>query len=241
MKKVENAIKLSKVSRLFGRLRALDSVSLSIEAGTSTALMGPNGAGKTTLLRLCATLLGATSGELLVLGLDPQREGPELRAMIAVLGHESHLYGDLSAQENLLFTARLYGIGDAHRRIDEIIERIGLRAESRRPVRTFSRGMQQRCALARVLLQRPKLLLLDEPATGLDVAARATLYEIVRDLRRDGTTVLVTTHDIRESEELCDHAVLLARGRLQWAGSINSGAIDELESRLHAAIAVEPA
>ncbi len=232
-----NAIQLSDVSRFFGRVRALDSVSLTIEAGTSTALMGPNGAGKTTLLKLCATLLLPTSGELRILGLDPNRDGPELRSRIAVLGHESNLYGDLSAQENLLFTARLYGLQDAKHRIDEIIERIGLRADARRPVRNFSRGMQQRCALARVLLLRPRLLLLDEPATGLDVAARGTLYDIVRDLRDTGTTVLVTTHDVRESQQLCDRAVLLARGELAWTGSIAGGSVTELEERLHTVLA----
>jgi heme ABC exporter ATP-binding subunit CcmA len=234
---VENAVELSEVSRSFGRVRALDTVSLDIPAGTSTALMGPNGAGKTTLLKLCATLLTPTSGRLRVLGLDPSRDGVELRARIAVLGHDSHLYGDLSAHENLLFSARLYGIDDAATRIHESLERIGLRADARRPVRTFSRGMQQRCALARVLLQHPRLLLLDEPATGLDVAARAALYEIVRELHRGGTTVLVTTHDVAEGRQICDRAVLLTRGRLEWSGSIEGDAAVELETRLHEAVA----
>ncbi len=225
------------MSRFFGRVRALDSVSLAIEAGTSTALMGPNGAGKTTLLRLCATLLLPTSGEVRILGLDPHRDGLELRSRIAVLSHDSNLYGDLSARENLLFTARLYGLQDRRRRIDEIIERIGLRADARRPVRNFSRGMQQRCALARVLLLRPHLLLLDEPATGLDVAARGTLYDIVRDLRNTGTTVVVTTHDVREGQQLCDRAVLLARGKLAWSGSIADGSVTELEEQLHTVLA----
>jgi ABC-type multidrug transport system ATPase subunit len=233
---VENAVELSKVSRSFGRLRALDTITLEVPAGTSTALMGPNGAGKTTLLKLCATLLSPTSGKLRVLGLDPSRDGVALRARIAVLGHDSHLYGDLSAHENLLFSTRLYGIDDAPARIEASLERLGLRADARRPVRTFSRGMQQRCALARVLLLRPRLLLLDEPATGLDVAARAALYEIVRDLHRDGTTVLVTTHDVAESRQICQQAVLLTKGRLAWSGSIEGAAALDLEARLQQAV-----
>ncbi len=233
---MDNAIQLKDVSRLFGRVRALEAVTLDIAPGSSTALMGPNGAGKTTLLRLCANLLLPTSGELTVLGLDPAEDGIELRSRIAVLGHDSHLYGDLDAIENLLFTARLYGIGDANARINAAIERVGLRGVARRPVRTYSRGMQQRCALARVLLQGPKLLLLDEPATGLDVAARETLYAIVGELRERGTTVLVTTHDVAEGRVLCDHAVLLARGRVEWSGPLAGDNGSALESRLLAAL-----
>jgi len=234
---VENAVELSNVSRSFGRVRALDAISLTIAAGTSTALMGPNGAGKTTLLKLVATLLTPTSGKLRVLGLDPGRDGVELRSRIAVLGHDSHLYGDLTALENLLFSARLYGVDNAAARIDESLARIGLRADARRPVRTFSRGMQQRCALARVLLQRPHLLLLDEPATGLDVAARAALYEIGNELHAGGTTVLVRTHDVGESRQICQQAVLLGRGRLEWSGSIEGNAAPDLDERLKKAVA----
>lgn len=232
--RVENAVALSKVCRSFGRLRALDSISLDVATGSSTALMGPNGAGKTTLLRLCATLIAPTSGSLRVLGLDPQRDGPRVRAGIAVLGHESHLYGDLTAEENLSFTARLHGIDDAAARIDAALERIGLRAAARRPARTFSRGMQQRCALARILLQRPRLLLLDEPATGLDAAARDVLFELVAELRGAGTTVMVTSHDPGEAIALCDRAVLLAAGRVVWSAPLGADgtARTDLELRL---------
>lgn len=229
-----NTIELSNVSRNFGRLRALDGITLSIADGTATALMGPNGAGKTTLLKVCATLLAPDAGEVRVAGLNPASDGPAVRARTAFLGHDSHLYGDLTAEENLLFTARLHRIPDSHRRIDEALARIGLRASARRTVRTFSRGMQQRCALARILLQQPRLLLLDEPATGLDVAARDILYDIVRELRSGGTTVLVTTHDVAECLAVCDAAVVLGRGRVTWTGPISDGDRSALEARLRA-------
>ncbi len=234
---MENAIILSNVSRTFGRVRALDAITLAIPRGAATALMGPNGAGKTTLLKLCATLLIPSAGELRVNGSNPVQDGAAVRSHTALLGHDSHLYGDLSAEENLLFTARLHGIPDAREKISDALGRIGLRAVARRSVRTFSRGMQQRCALARVLLQRPALLLLDEPATGLDVAARDILYEIVHELRRDGTTVLVTTHDVGECLAICDSAVILAEGRVAWHGPVSAGDRDVLERRLRSAAA----
>lgn len=235
--RVEAAVALSNVSRVFGSLRALDSINLEVPVGSSTALMGPNGAGKTTLLKVCATLISPTSGELRVGGLDPRRDGALVRAGLAVLGHDSHLYGDLNATENLSFTARLYGIGDADRRIAEVLQRMGLRAAARRPLRTYSRGMQQRCALARVLLQRPRLLLLDEPATGLDAAARKALYEIVAELRDAGATVITTTHDVDEAIALSDRAVVLDSGRVVWSGSVGAAADgrSELETRLRSA------
>lgn len=228
------AIELSQVTRQYGSVRALDRLDLTIASGSATALMGPNGAGKTTVLKLCATLLAPNSGSIRVGGLDPTRDGAAVRARTALLGHESHLYNDLTAEENLTFTARLHGIPDARRRIDEALSRIGLRAVARRPVRTFSRGMQQRCALARVLLQRPEVLLLDEPATGLDAEARETFYAIVRELRRGGTTMLVTTHDVAECLALCDTAVILAGGRVSWSGPVAPADATTLQQRLRA-------
>jgi len=234
---LQNTIELSDVSRSFGRVRAVDRLNLTIASGTATALMGPNGAGKTTLLKLCATLLAPDSGRIRLAGLDPATDGAAVRTRTAYLGHDSHLYADLTAEENLRFTARLHRLADGHRRIDDALDRIGLRAAARRPVRTFSRGMQQRCALARILLQQPGVLLLDEPATGLDVTARDVLYEIVRELRRNGTTVLVTTHDVSECVAICDSAILLARGRVTWSGAVGPADRATLEERLRSPLA----
>ncbi len=197
--------------------------------------MGPNGAGKTTLLRLCATLVAPSAGDLRVFGIDPASDGPAVRATIAYLGHESQLYGDLNAIENLNFTARLHRVENAEAAIAVALERCGLVGASRRPVRTYSRGMQQRCALARVLLLRPRLLLLDEPSTGLDSEAKATLHEIVTELRRAKTTVVLTTHDSAEAVRLCEAAAVLSRGRVHWHGRI------ENESQLAEQLAALPA
>jgi len=215
-------------------VHAVSSVSLAIEPGSATALMGPNGAGKTTLLKLCATLLTPSAGKIEVDGIDAARDGGAVRARIAVLGHDSSLYGDLTATENLTFTTRLHGIDGSADRVRGALDRVGLRTVGRRPVRTFSRGMQQRCAIARVLLQQPRLLLLDEPATGLDLAARGMLHELIAELRQKGTTILLTTHDIDESLAICDSAVLMARGRIRWQGSIRTEMRSDLEARLRA-------
>lgn len=228
------AIELSNVTRSYGSVRALHRLDLTIAGGTATALMGANGTGKTTVLKICATLLAPNDGTVRIAGLDPVRDGAAVRARTALLGHESHLYNDLTAEENLSFAARLHRVPDARRRIDEALSRIGLRAVARRPVRTFSRGMQQRCALARVLVQRPDVLLLDEPATGLDAEARDSFYAIVRELRRDGATVLVTTHDVAECVALCDAAVILAGGRIAWSGPVTAGDAASLQLRLRA-------
>ena len=229
---VQPALILSDVSRTFGRVRALTSISLTIDRGTSTAVMGPNGAGKTTLLKLCSTLLAPTSGAIRINGLDPTTDGATVRAGLATLGHDTHLYGDLSATENLHFFARLHGLRYDSGDIEAILRYVGLQGAARRPLRTYSRGMQQRCAMARVALQRPRLMLLDEPASSLDVGAREVLIEIVQHLRSNGTTVVMTTHEIADSTTLCDEAILLTNGQLSWRGPVD----DELGNRLRTLI-----
>ncbi len=225
---MSTALQLIDLSRTFGRVHALASVSLELGEATSTALMGPNGAGKTTLLRICATLLKPTSGKILIDGLDPREEGPAVRKRLAVLGHDSALYPDLSAVENLQFAARLHRFDGSG--IENALDRVGLHSAARRPVRTFSRGMQQRCAIARVLLQRPRLLLLDEPSTGLDLGARDIFHEIVAELRASGTTVLLTTHDVAEARLLSQSATLMARGRITWSGPTDGALGERLEA-----------
>jgi len=214
------ALELSQLSKAYGRARAVDGVSCRVAGGEAVALLGPNGAGKTTLLKLCSTLLRPTSGALRIAGFDAVDEGSEVRRRVALLGHDAYLYPDLSAVENLTFYARLYRIAAAARRVDEIVDRLALRGFAHRPVRTFSRGMLQRCALARVLLQQPTVLLLDEPFTGLDLEARANLHAALAQLHRDGTTLVMTTHDLDEALRLCSSALVLRRGRLLWQGTL---------------------
>ncbi len=231
---MSGAIELVGLSKRFGRTLAVDDVGLTIAEGAAVALFGPNGAGKTTLMRLCATLLRPSRGTIRVCGLDTANEGPQVRRNIAVLAHESYLYPDLTATENLLFYGRLFKVRDVAARVRALIERLGLVGWAHRPVRTLSRGLLQRCALARVLIHEPKVLFLDEPFTGLDLEAQKTLHSVLADAHRRGTTLLMSTHDMPSGFSLCTSALVLARGRLAWQGAIAPGDWPSFEDKYHA-------
>ncbi len=202
------------VSRHFGRRRALHHVSFRCDAGEILALLGPNGAGKSTLLSITATLLGPSSGEVHY-GAHRASQAPgPLRACIGLLGHDLYLYPELSAAENLRFFGRMYGLPDVERRIAQALERAGLTSRGDEPISGFSRGMRQRLALERTLLHQPRLVLLDEPFTGLDDDATTALAARLADLRARGAIVLVTTHDLETIEAITDRAVMLRSGRL---------------------------
>ena len=167
-------IEVSQLTKSFGPRHALAGVDLHVAPGECVVLCGPNGAGKTTLLRILATLARPTSGDVRIAGLDPAKAGADVRRQIGFLSHRTLLYDDLTAEQNLAFYARMYAIPDAQARIDDLLERVGLTARRHDLVRTYSRGMQQRLAVARAVLHRPALVLLDEPYTGLDPLAADT-------------------------------------------------------------------
>jgi heme exporter protein A len=208
-------LRLVDVTRTFGRRRALNKVSMTAGAGTITALLGPNGAGKSTLLSIAATLLQPTSGRVHFGSHDGRTGGSALRSRIGMLGHDLYLYAELSAAENLRFFARLYGLDDVERRVGGGLERAGLTDRRDDMVSGFSRGMRQRLALERALLHDPRLLLLDEPFTGLDEAAREALRARLRSARAAGAIIVLTTHDIAAIANLTDSSVALADGKLQ--------------------------
>jgi heme ABC exporter ATP-binding subunit CcmA len=207
-------LRLDDVSRVFGRRRALHRVSLSAAAGTVTALLGHNGAGKSTLLSIAATLLRPTSGTVHYGTIGAEAGGKALRARIGLLGHDLYIYQELTAAENLRFFARVYAIDRIEARVDAALERAGLVDRRDDVVAGFSRGMRQRLALERALIHEPRLLLLDEPFTGLDEAARAALRARLRAARDAGAIVILTTHDTAAIEGLTDTAVSLVDGRL---------------------------
>ena len=208
-------LRLVDITRTFGRRRALNKVSMTAGAGTITALLGPNGAGKSTLLSIAATLLQPTTGRVHFGSHDGRAGGAALRSRIGMLGHDLYLYAELSAAENLRFFARLYGLDDIERRVDGALNRAGLTERRDDVVSGFSRGMRQRLALERALLHAPRLLLLDEPFTGLDEAAREALRARLRSARAAGAIVLLTTHDIAAIANLTDVSVALVDGKLQ--------------------------
>jgi heme ABC exporter ATP-binding subunit CcmA len=187
-----SAVDLVGVTRLFGVVPALVRADLRIERGETVVLRGPNGAGKTTLLRIVATSLSPTYGRGTVLGFDLARDREEIRRRTELLSHRTRLYDDLTAVENLGFWCRLLGL-DAGA-IDAALDRVGLLEAAGERVRGFSQGMRQRLAIARTILRRPELVLLDEPYTGLDAEARHAVDDLVREAATEARTVLVATH-----------------------------------------------
>jgi heme exporter protein A len=203
------------VSRNFGRRRALARVTLHCHAGEIVALLGPNGAGKSTLLSIAATLLEPSSGTLRYGEHDRNRE---LRSRIGLLAHDLYLYPELSAAENLTFFAQINRVADVAARVDRALASARLTDRRDDPVNGFSRGMRQRLAVERALLHDPRLVLLDEPFTGLDDASAAALVDRLRELRSRGAIVLVATHDLEVIDGLIDRAVMLRDGRLVAIG-----------------------
>jgi heme ABC exporter ATP-binding subunit CcmA len=210
-----DTLRLVEVTRTFGRRRALNKVSMTASAGTITALLGHNGAGKSTLLSIAATLLQPSSGQVHFGAHDGRAGGASLRSRIGMLGHDLYLYAELSPAENLRFFATIYGLDNVERRIDAALERAGLSERRDDAVAGFSRGMRQRLALERALIHGPRLLLLDEPFTGLDEAAREALRARLRSARDAGAIVLLTTHDLAAIAQLTDASMSLVDGRLQ--------------------------
>jgi heme ABC exporter ATP-binding subunit CcmA len=202
------------LSRNFGRRRALSRVSLDCRAGEIVGLLGPNGSGKSTLLAIASTLMAPSSGEIRYGGRSAAEFGPGLRSTIGVLSHDLHLYSELTARENLTFFANLYALTDASARASTALEFAGLAERADDPVMSFSRGMRQRLALERALLHGPRLLLFDEPFTGLDEASTAGLIRRLRELRSRGGIVLVATHDFDTAEQVLDRAIVLRDGRV---------------------------
>ncbi len=200
------------LSKRFGSTLAVDRVSFEVAEGAKVALLGANGAGKTTLLALLSTLLTPNEGEATVAGHDLAREGTAVRASIGVLTHRPMLYEELSPIENLSFFARLYQVADASARVEELLRAVGLWLRRDELTEVLSRGFHQRLAIARALLHRPGVLLLDEPETGLDREALALLDELV--LHAPGLTVLAATHHRERVEAWADYAIELDRGRV---------------------------
>ncbi len=206
------AILVDHVSKVFGRRRAIDDISLEVPQGAFLSIFGPNGAGKTTLLRMLATLSRPTRGRLLVGGVDLKENPDEARARIGLISHESMLYDDLTAEENLMLFARLHGILDARGRVREMLEAVELSHRRLDAVGTFSRGMTQRLCIARALLHDPEVVLLDEPYSGLDPHAVDIFDELIGQAREARTFVMVS-HDLQKGFGACTHALVMARGR----------------------------
>ncbi|MEV0018774.1 ATP-binding cassette domain-containing protein [Streptomyces tendae] len=207
------------LEKRFGAVHALRGLDLAVAEGTVCGLLGPNGAGKTTAVRLLTTLLRPDAGSARIAGHDLVREAAAIRRRIGVTGQYASVDGDLTGRQNLRLFARLHRVRNAAARADELLDRFGLADAADRPAATLSGGMRRRLDLAASLVRRPDVLFLDEPTTGLDPASRNRIWDAVRALKTDGTTVLLTTQYLEEADRLADDIALVDRGRVAHTGS----------------------
>jgi len=220
------AIVVRGVRVAFGATVVLRGVDLDLPWGARLALLGPNGAGKSTLLRAIATLSRPSGGTVQIAGVDAFAEPAVVRRLIGVVAHQTYLYDELTALENLRFYAELYDLPDAGTLATTMLDRVGLTARRNVRAGSLSRGQQQRLTLARALLHDPPLLLLDEPDTGLDLAAFGLLESLLLGEER---TVVLTTHNLRQAARLCDRYAILNGGRIVREGGVNAGGDTDLE------------
>ncbi len=232
-------IEVRRLVKTFGLKPVLRGLDLHLEAGEFVALLGPNGAGKTTLLRILASLARPSLGEVRLAGHRLPGDAAAVRRILGVVSHQPLLYGDLTAEENLRFYARMYSVPRADRRIDEVLAIVGLDRRRRDRVREYSRGMQQRLAIGRAVLHDPQILLFDEPHTGLDQEASAMLDGVLKQVAGRGRTVLMTSHDLLRAADLASRIDILSGGVIARSISRAQPEWDDLPS-LYRAVAMAP-
>jgi ABC-2 type transport system ATP-binding protein len=222
-------IETQNLSKRYGDLAAVTDLNLTIQDGDIFGFIGPNGAGKTTTMRILVTLLEPTRGKAFINGLDVTRKGKEVRRLVGYMPDFMGVYDDLKVFEYLEFFAAAFGIERPKRKsiVDGVLELTDLQSKRSAAVDSLSRGMQQRLGLARVLIHDPKVLILDEPASGLDPRARIEIRELLRELKRMGKTIMISSHILSELEEICDHIGIIEHGRLVF-----SGTLEEIRPRL---------
>lgn len=222
-------IETKHLTKVFGNLTAVDDLNLFIKQGDIFGFIGPNGAGKTTTMRILVTLMEPTRGQALIDGLDVSRNGQKVRRVIGYMPDFMGVYDDLKVFEYLEFFAAAFGIERAKRKsiVEGVLELTDLQVKKAATVDSLSRGMQQRLGLARVLIHDPKVLILDEPASGLDPRARIEIRELLRELKKMGKTIMISSHILSELEEICDQVGIIEHGQLVY-----SGTIEEIRPRL---------
>jgi heme exporter protein A len=231
-------IETRNLTKDFGHLQALRGVDLELPAGEFLTIIGPNGAGKSTLLRCIAGLSKPTRGQVLLRGQTLDAGATEVRRRIGLVSHESLLYDDLTAVENLRFYGRMYDVESLDQRIDELLRRLGLVWRAHDPVRTYSRGMQQRLAIARALLHHPSVILLDEPYTGLDEQAAEQLHDMLRRMGSGDHTLIMTTHNLNTVVQVGSRLAILVDGRLAYDAPKRPLSLEDLSALYREVIGV---
>jgi len=223
-----NMIEVKKLVKRFGLKTVLRGLDFEVQPGEFVALLGPNGAGKTTFLRILASLSSPSIGQVTIAGYNLPKQAAAVRARLGVVSHMPLLYNDLTAEENLLFYARMYGIQNSGERITEVLLMVGLEKRRLDLVRTFSRGMQQRLAIGRAVLHDPEVMLFDEPYTGLDQDASSMLDEVLQTVAKQGRTVVMTSHDLARAADLASRFDILSRGVITRSVQRNEIDTDDL-------------
>lgn len=213
------AIEIQGLTKSFGSHLALRGINLGIRQGESVVIFGPNGAGKTTLIKVLATIMNPSSGQILVNGLSLKKHTEEIRRRIGVVTHQTFLYSNLTAYENLEFYSRMYDVPRRKERIHELVAMVGMTSRLHDRVDTLSRGMQQRLSIARSLLHKPAIMLLDEPETGLDQQAVSMLWKALQEEEEEKRTIILTTHNLERGLELGERLLILDKGKIVYEGS----------------------
>lgn len=209
------AIETRTLTKSFGNTKVLRSLNFRVEPGSTLAIFGPNGAGKTTLIKILAGIMSPTSGHVLIDGHNLSEHAQEVRTCLGLVSHQSYLYSTLSAEENLIFYGKMYGVMGLKERISEILSLVGLASRRHDRVSTFSRGMLQRLSLGRALLHKPSIMMLDEPDTGLDPQALAAMWDM---LRHDAPnrTIIFTSHNFERALTAASETMILVKGKVAW-------------------------
>ena len=220
------AVRTQELSRAYDDDYALIGLTATFQSGTTTAILGPNGAGKSTLLHLLTLMMRPTEGTIFFNDVEAKPNSENHRSKIGYVGHQTMLYRTRTGRENLMFFGRLYGLDELTSRVDELLTVVGLSDAAHRNVEEYSRGMAQRLTIARALLPKPSLLLLDEPFTGLDQQGHRLAEDLFREQREQGAITLLVSHDLSATSRIADQCLVLKRGRLQYQGPVG----DSLQS-----------